>query len=336
MLNFIIPAAVLAIITALKTCGHSARHLDNIVINNVDELRRAAPYNPSNNMPQITRSVPEILPPPAMHTSPPLPHLEAPQLQHIRPDNSMLASLLDDAATQRRNGTNSINQRLSPTQRNSLAALIEPPPVGGFAVLPSNHDEWRGIFGNRVMTRSDERIIEQSRHELSKLNIDTNISAVPRNINEFSDQVLHSKSAVFTIVGHNESGFLRIPPSFMLSIQEMSDSCARTGKICVILSCNSAGSGATIGPGVSITFNDATSISSDIFNLITIAVQSNRTRSDIVEAIPLLILRHERRIHLELTIRYVVPAASAGSGFGAFLLEDNISFNPETSRNRRN
>ena len=161
----------------------------------------------------------------------------------------------------------------------SLDSVVTTTPNGRIRCSPADPASYEFVFKHRPTQRELE-VVGDASNEMDK-SIKTSPTDTPRGISDFQRMLLRSKSALFTIIGHNESGYLIIPPSGKISLSEMSDTCAKYKKFCVFISCNSRTYVNGLGVDGRISFRKAVELNNGIRDLAENAVENRRSQMDL-------------------------------------------------------
>jgi hypothetical protein len=137
--------------------------------------------------------------------------------------------------------------------------------VSYFAVIPSNDNDFDGVFGHPPARDEKKQTVAALRSFKNIVKSD-NLKLVSANDNHevFSSFLASQNSEYIAIIGHNEGGDFRLPNREKIAISEMAQECYHAAKKCIFLSCTSnqwitSGQG-NIGLDRMLTFPDAVAL----------------------------------------------------------------------------
>ncbi|MDP4021012.1 hypothetical protein Q8W71_00105 [Methylobacterium sp. NEAU 140] len=242
-----------------------------------------------------------------------------------------------EASQKRFNDTGAVGAlgKLTDIQSAALGWRIQPPPIAGLAVVPTDRLAWTQTFSplDREATRvasanaseTDLRNAVASKKSFDANRIDTALESMPRTIGEFRQRLLDNGSPIYVVIGHNENGRFVVPPGRTLPLTDMADACGAVGKICVFFSCESD---KVVKNGVrrEITFLEAGELLAEVRNLSEAAMAGKFTLRDFAGALPDVIrateTRQERRRAVRFGVRVLPPIGLTGGGLALLIGTD--------------
>lgn len=138
-----------------------------------------------------------------------------------------------------------------------------PPRLQLVYAAPRDRNEFRRIF-DRTATASELAMVAKATRRISGIPQSRSMGRA----HDVLGVIDNEQDAVVVIIGHNDSGKLRLADGSEIEIAVMARHCEKAGKLCVVLSCNSnrflADTGPTRGVDDALTYEEAGRIGSEI------------------------------------------------------------------------
>jgi hypothetical protein len=196
---------------------------------------------------------------------------------------------------------------------------VSPPPVDGFAVVPTDDATYSQTFHHNPSGKQLQAAIDVE-SKLRRESLTTDLQEIPQGIEDFGARLQRSPSSVYVIVGHNEAGYLIVPPKGeKLSLTSMAQKCEQAIKICVFLSCNSSKFVAQIGVERSLDFEDATALMTRLHELSKTAIQNKASEYTLLVNIKDMVRKQERLQNVKYKVTTIAPYATFG-GIGLIVV----------------
>lgn len=182
------------------------------------------------------------------------------------------------------------------------------------AIIPENSAAYKGIFG-KVPTAKE---LNATLSDLSKIKKKDNIKFAGSDVSRASIEkmIRESEKNFISIIGHNDSGILRLPHKPDVSIYELSEVCAQVAKKCIFISCESDlyvnPSSGNIGIKSVIRYDDAIEIVEHLNIELTRLSATNISPHQMVSIISAISQKSISKNRFRLRAKFIVVRTTIG------------------------